>query len=234
MFIQPAVSPWKLQKLCASALLIFLIFVVGGCVTGKIEEPKYIVVKQDGVFELREYEERIVAETIVEGSFKDAPNVGFRRLADFIFGNNVAQSKVAMTAPVSQEPTSQKIAMTAPVSQESVSEEIAMTAPVSQESSAAGRWRITFTMPKAYTIETLPRPNNPAVTIRTLPATRFAVVRFSGRNRQSTVDEKTAELRNWAATQGLKDSGNVPLYARYDPPWVLWFWRRNEILIEVE
>jgi hypothetical protein len=24
-----------------------------------------------------------------------------------------------------------------------------------------------------------------------------------------------------------------PVYARYNPPWTPWFWRRNEILIEL-
>ncbi|MGB5389315.1 MAG: heme-binding protein, partial [Thermoanaerobaculia bacterium] len=80
-----------------------------------IEQPSYEVLESDGQLELRRYEPYIVAETVVDAEFERAGNEGFRRLADYIFGNNRTQQKLAMTAPVSQT-TSEKIAMTAPVS----------------------------------------------------------------------------------------------------------------------
>lgn len=85
-----------------------------------VEEASYEVLESDGDFELRRYAPQIVAETLVEGDFKDVGNEGFRRLSGYIFGKNRKQQSVSMTAPVSQEPVSQKIAMTAPVNQESV------------------------------------------------------------------------------------------------------------------
>ena len=85
-----------------------------------IEEPKYQVIQIDGPFEIRQYAPVLIAETLVDGDMDEASNTGFRRIADFIFGNNQApdsnaSSKIAMTAPVTVEPVSVKIEMTAPV-----------------------------------------------------------------------------------------------------------------------
>ena len=70
-----------------------------------IEEPKFETVQREAKFEVRQYAPFIVAETWVEGDMDTASNRGFKRIADFIFGNNTtaqgAQSaKVAMTVPV--------------------------------------------------------------------------------------------------------------------------------------
>ena len=81
-----------------------------------IEEPRFKVLEKDGSFELREYSTHIVAETRVEAGFEDAGSLAFQRLFRYISGNNVAQQKIAMTAPVTQS-SSEKIKMTAPVSQ---------------------------------------------------------------------------------------------------------------------
>ncbi len=200
------------------ALLALLMIALEGCVTSKIEEPKFKVIQSESEFEIREYEPRIIAETRVSGEFADAPNRGFRILADYIFGNNTKKTEIAMTAPVSQEKN----------------ESIAMTAPVSQEKASNNEWIITFTMPSKYTMESLPRPNDNRVVIRQLPPGTFAAVRFSGLNSQNTVKEKTASLRSWLTSKNHKAKGSEPLYARYNPPWTPWFWRRNEILIELE
>lgn len=199
--------------------LLLLIFSLESCVTGKIEEPKFKIVLAENDFEIRDYEPRIVAETVVRGEFSEVANAGFRRLADYIFGNNTKREEIAMTAPVSQEPRSEKIAM---------------TAPVAQEKGADGNWVITFTMPSSYSMESLPKPNSELVVLRRLPSSKFAVVKFSGFNRQSTVLEKTAALEKWLSSKAFKSSGKEPLYARYNPPWTPWFLRRNEVLIELQ
>jgi len=74
-------------------------------------------------FEIRKYAPILIAETFVDGDMDEASNKGFRLIADYIFGNNQvvdsnANTKIAMTAPVTVEPVSQKIAMTAPVTVE--------------------------------------------------------------------------------------------------------------------
>ena len=59
----------------------------------------------------------------------------------------------------------------------------------------------------------------------------MAVVRFSGVARGDSFRSQTDALRRWAAARGLALRGPATL-AQYDPPWTLWFLRRNEVLIE--
>jgi hypothetical protein len=206
------------ESITRTARFCFISLSLGGCVTGTIEEPKYKIIESEGDFEIREYAPRIVAETVVSEGFDRAPNVGFRRLADYIFGNNESKQSIAMTSPVAQEPQSEKIAMTAPVGQERAKDNL---------------WVITFTMPSSYTMETLPKPKNPEVILKQLPASQFAAVRFTGFNRAQTVDNKTQELTKWLAKKSLQAEGPA-IYARYNPPWTPWFMRRNEILLKIK
>jgi effector-binding domain-containing protein len=181
-----------------------------------IEEPKYTVESKNDVYEVRKYESVIVAETRVEGAFEDAGNQAFRILADFIFGNNQAQTKIAMTAPVSQKPESKKIAMTAPVSQ----------------SKTAGGFLVQFTMPSEFTLETLPKPNDSRVSIKVLPAKRVAVIRYSGRWTESNYNEHLEKLRAALQKDSVQSKGE-PVLNRYNPPFIPWFLRRNEIWLEI-
>jgi len=207
--------------------MILGVGLIGGCVTGRIEEPKYDVVARHGDMEVRAYAPRLLAETVVDGSFERAPSEGFRRIAGFIFGKNKPGKEVAMTAPVEVTPTSRETN-----SNETDSAKIAMTAPVTQQASASGKWTITFTMPASYTMESLPKPVDDRVTVRQLQPMKYVALRFGGFNTRSNVDESIARLRKLAAAQGFKLRGE-PVYARYNPPWTPWFWRRNEILIEL-
>jgi len=129
-----------------------------------IEEATYNVLKKDNDFEIRDYAPHILAETIAEGDLEEAGNKAFNRLFRYISGENRSRDKVAMTAPVSQEQKGEKIQMTAPVGQRSVQD----------------HWAVSFMMPASYTLETLPEPEDPKVTLRQVPARRMAAVRYSG------------------------------------------------------
>ena len=180
-----------------------------------VEEPVFKSVLREGAFEIRDYPSLVVAEVTVTGGQKEAASRGFRLLASYIFGGNKRRQSIAMTAPVAQAP----------------SEKIAMTAPVTQTESA-GEWVVRFTMPSAYSMETLPEPNDPKVHLRALPPASFAVLRFSGLARKDNVAAKTAELEKLTGTHHLRAIGPASL-AQYNPPWTPWFMRRNEVLIPI-
>ncbi len=189
------------------------------------EEPKFELLRKEGNVEIRRYAPLIVAETIVDGDMDTASSRGFQVIAGYIFGKN---ERIAMTAPVVAEPQSsaEKIAMTVPVSIE----------PHNADDSAmagAQRWRIHFVMPSQYTLATLPKPLNPQVQLREIPAKTFAALTYSGFSTESSAQEKTDELRNWLKTQNIEPIGK-PQLARYNPPWTLPFLRRNEILQEIK
>ena len=182
-----------------------------------LEEPEYRSLERAGDFELRYYEPYIVAETMVNGSFSDVGKEGFRRLSGYIFGDNRTKASISMTAPVSQVAESEKIAMTAPVSQ-------------AQDN---GEWRITFTMPAEYTLQTLPQPLDPRVMLKQEPGRLTAAIRYSGTWSQERYEKHEQRLRALIQERGLQAVGE-PVFARYNPPFTLWFLRRNEVLIPVQ
>lgn len=203
------------------------------------EQPPYQVVGRVGEAEIRRYAPQIAAEAVVEGPVETARNEGFRRVAGYIFGDNTTRASVAMTAPVVQGREagggSQSIAMTSPVVQSRAgqSQSIAMTSPVVQQPAGTETWSIQFIMPSKYTLETLPRPNDPRVRLVEIPARTFAVVRFSGLGRPAAVAEHERALDDALKGSAWRVTGEAVTWY-YDPPWTLPFMRRNEVARPVE
>ena len=109
-------------------------------------------------------------------------------------------------------------------------EKIPMTVPVRRAGEEGGA--LSFFAPSRYSADTLPRPFDQMVSIEQFPAGRYAVLRFSGTTSQSRVAAKLTELRNWIKAKGLSQKEPSVWYLdRYDPPWTLWFWRTNELLV---
>lgn len=202
-------------------LLWFFTLLIFSNTAMAIEEPKFTLLEKDQAFELRDYAPKIIAEVEVDGDMRESSRKGFRLIADFIFGNNEVQFG-----------KSEKISMTAPVSIEALSAKISMTAPVGVQHASKG-WKVYFVMPSQHTLETLPKPNNPLVSIKKIPSQKLAVVRFSGLVNEEKMVKKVAELTHWIENKKLIMLG-TPELARYNPPWTLPFLRRNEVLIEVE
>ena len=182
-----------------------------------VEKAKYAVLEKEGDFEIRQYDPQIVAETFVASNLEEAGNEGFRRLYAYISGDNQKKQSISMTAPVGQETSSEKIAMTAPVSQEKKDD----------------RWRITFLMPAEYTREMLPEPDDERVILAEEPGRLMAAVKYSGTWSEEGYRKNKALLEEYIRTRGLTKAG-AAVWARYDPPFMPWFLRRNEVLIPVE
>ena len=199
-----------------SGLLLGACSVVG--IRDGTEQPQYEVVGHAGGAEIRRYGPRIAAQTTVQAGEIDARSQGFRRLAAYIFGANTTRSSIAMTAPVAQSVAGARIAM---------------TAPVAQGAGEDGGWTIQFFMPAAATMETLPIPTDPAITLVTVPAKTIAALRFSGSTASDAVAARQAELARLLVGTDWQTHG-APLAWFYDPPWTLPFMRRNEVAVAVE
>lgn len=171
-----------------------------------VEEPRYTVLVSEPPFELRRYAAFTVAQTQISGDFDAASRSGFRRIAAYIFGDNVqaeqgVQRKISMTAPVTVTPQDQG-------------------------------WRVHFVMPSTESVQTLPQPLNAQIQLRPVPEHETVAVRFSGFTTQASMQEQTERLRTWAQVRNLKLSPTAQV-ARYDDPFT-WPWnRRNEILIDL-
>ena len=195
-------------------LLCLIGLIMAAPTANAVEEPQWTLVYEDGAFSIRDYAPTVVAETHVSGERGAAINAGFRRLARFIFGGNEPNREIAMTAPVAQRPAGERIAMTAPVSQVASNE----------------GWVVTFYMPPGSRLEDMPRPLDDSVVLREEAARRVAVLRFSGLATQSNLARHADELRQRVEGRGEVASGDVS-YAFYNPPWILPWARRNEVMI---
>lgn len=180
------------------------------------ESPKYEVIHKEDSFEIREYDPYVVAKTTVSGSFKDAQSKAFRKLAGYIFGKNIQEQKIAMTAPVEMQ-RSQKIAMTSPV----------------QMTKDNNNHVMTFSMPSKYTIEDLPTPIDKDILLEKIPKKLIASIQFSWQTSDKRNKEKAILLKKWVEKQGHYKIISSYSYAGYNPPWTIPFLRRNEIHFEV-
>ena len=166
------------------------------------EQPPYRVAQADGAFELRDYGSHLVAEVQVRGTRDGAIGTGFRKLAGYIFGGNDRGEKIAMTVPVAQSP---------------------------QED---GIWTIRFMMPASFRPETLPAPKDGSIRFVTVAPERQVALSFTGLRGDRVIEEKAAELRDWAASRGLTITAGPHFYF-YDGPMTLPWNRRNEVAFTV-
>ncbi len=182
------------------------------------EEPSYKILTNYEDFEVREYEPILIAQTIVNESFENAGNVGFRILAKYIFGDNQSRTKISMTAPVGQV-------------EKATSQKIEMTAPVSLLKQASG-YAVQFTMPKEFTTQNLPVPNDARIEIIEIPSRKVAVYKYSGSWSESRYQDKLTLFRAALKKSSVAVIGE-PTLARFNSPFMIWFLRRNEIWFEL-
>lgn len=173
------------------------------------EQPSYNLVFQQNGLEIRDYAPAVVVETQVVASRRDAAGDAFRSLFNYISGNNEASLEIPMTSPVAQ------------------------TYAGRERDNVSGKWAVRFFLPKDLSAEAIPEPLQLGVNIVTLSAQRFASVSFKGTQNDKKVAKNSARLREFIAQNGYRVSGQ-PVYAFYDPPFVPWFLRDNEILLPIE
>uniref|UniRef100_A0A061R8Y8 Heme-binding-like protein chloroplastic-like n=1 Tax=Tetraselmis sp. GSL018 TaxID=582737 RepID=A0A061R8Y8_9CHLO len=205
-----------------------------GQIFGKIdvEVPKHEVLPKPegatGKYDLRKYPSQVAAETAYDTGKGDRDS--FMRLAKYIgvFGkpeneqkDGEGGSKIAMTAPV----VSQPVSMTSPV----------VTTETGQDTTTASGEQgkvMQFLLPSKFTMENAPEPANPLVKLREMPERVLAVHSYSGYvnegNSESKKQALLAELENDKITVVGK-----PFLQRYNPPFTLGPFRRNEVAVEV-
>lgn len=189
-----------------SRQIVFFIFILMVQPAMAIEEPEFEVLQSNDDYEVRMYAPHIVAEVDVEGDDGDPGRAAFRILAGYIFGDNEAETKMSMTAPV----TSQAVG----------DDEKAL-------------YTYAFFMESEYTMETLPKPVDTRIRLVEKPARVVAARRYSGSWSTSNYQKNESVLMAALANDGVVLSGE-PYLARYNSPFTLWFMRRNELLVEIE
>jgi len=178
-----------------------------------IDEPDFKVVDKTDGYELRRYQSIVVAETKVRGGFEEASVPAFKRLVDYIQGDNFGGRKMPMMAPVHQQ---------------SLTETTARGAGDQQAD-----WLFQFVMPKEYQLSMVPKPRDDEVVVHQVPARTLAVRRYRGNWSEQRYRDNEGALVAAVEAAGLEPIG-APIFARYNAPFVPGFMRRNEVLLEVQ
>jgi SOUL heme-binding protein len=216
-----------MDALLIVTLPITAAWVIWSLYSSMVETLQYTVVEKRSMYEIRQYEPYIAIQTEVEGSTREAMSRGFTILANYIFGGNTANKSVAMASPV-METTSPKPLIE--VTNKSM--RVAMTSPVLEQKNGNKR-TITFTAPKEYTMDTLPKPNSDRVTFVTIPAKKYAVLRFTWYYTDAKIESKKKELQELLKRDNIQTLSE-PMFAWYNGPGTIPFLMRNEVLIQVE
>ncbi len=198
-------------------ITIIVLWSAWGYFSSRVEKTEYSVLESKNNYEIRLYPEHIVAQTLVKGSYMEALNQGFTIIAKYIFGGNTKKESIAMTSPV--------------VEKSSKSESIAMTSPVIA-TVEGGSHTIAFAMPRSYTLESLPTPNDNRIQIVTIPEKKMAAVRFSWIRTDARVQAKKQELLDLLKKDNITIVGEVQ-YAGYNALWTPPWMTRNEVMVEV-
>jgi hypothetical protein len=177
---------------------------------GAIEQPKFDVVERIEAVEIRRYPPHVVAQTLVTGDFDSAGNLGFRRLAGYIFGGNSEDLDISMTAPVALKP-----------------------GEIGKPTVGKSSYWVTFTMPIEYTISSLPEPDSETVELIVIPETYVAVLPYRGNWSEKRFEKYKAQLEATLAKQNSWEVRGDTSLLRYDAPFVPWFLRNNEVSLEV-
>ncbi len=83
--------------------IIAIVQVYGQSNSNKTEQQAYKLIYKDGPLEIRYYPPATYASVDLNGNYKESSGQGFRQLANYIFGGNQENQKIAMTAPVRME-----------------------------------------------------------------------------------------------------------------------------------
>jgi hypothetical protein len=197
-------------------LFITLLLATMSVMAHATEEPAFEVIQELEGAQVRAYASYVVAEVLVDGPADKAGSAAFPILAGYIFGKNKGERKLDMTAPVTQSAAPVKLEMTAPVTQ----------------ASAKGGYVVQFVLPRGVTLATAPEPLDPRVQLREVSGQRVAVIRYSGFWSQANYDEHLDKLQTILREAKIAWVGE-PVLSRYDPPYMPWFMRRNEIWLTV-
>lgn len=109
-------------------------------------------------------------------------------------------------------------------------ESISMTSPVSM--SLEDEMTMMFMVPKEFSKETLPKPENQNIKFIQMPQKKMAAITFGGWANDKKIEKYKAKLISVLAENNIKHNNTFSVLG-YNPPYEFLF-RRNEIIVELE
>ncbi|MEC8969268.1 MAG: heme-binding protein, partial [Bacteroidota bacterium] len=89
-----------------------------------------------------------------------------------------------------------------------------------------------FMVPKKYSLDELPKPNNSLITFQEVPSKTVAAIRFSGWANDLKIEKYKRELILSLEKEGINYNDQFYFFG-YNAPYEL-FNRRNEIIVELQ
>lgn len=171
----------------------------------ELETPAYQLIEKDGQFEIRKYDSMIIAITEINSNYRESTSTGFRRIANYIFGENDQNMEIAMTAPVIS------------------------SSPVNND----GIYDVAFVMPSKHSLSNLPDPNYNNVIVKEENLGKIAILRFGGWATEDKVIKYQKKLEMILIKKRYPINGDF-MVAQYNSPWALPPFRRNEIMVPIK
>jgi len=109
-------------------------------------------------------------------------------------------------------------------------EQISMTSPVKM--SLEEEMIVQFLVPKNFTKENLPKPDNSSIEFIEIPEKKMAAITFSGWANDKKIEKYKLQLIALLDKNQIKYTNNFSLLG-YNPPYELFF-RKNEIIVELD
>ena len=106
---------------------------------------------------------------------------------------------------------------------------IAMTSPVTMK--LYGNREMIFRMPSNYTLDNLPKANNPEINFMTIASCTKATIQYSGYSNKNIEERKKQELKKILERENIKHNNKFELLV-YNSPFEI-LNRRNEITINI-
>ena len=108
-------------------------------------------------------------------------------------------------------------------------ESIDMTSPVTMR--LYGNREMIFRMPSNYTLDNLPKANNPKINFMTIASCTKAAIQYSGYSNKNIEEKKIQELKNILERENIKHDNKFELLV-YNSPYKI-LNRKNEITINI-
>lgn len=109
-------------------------------------------------------------------------------------------------------------------------EKIAMTSPVAM--TLEDTTTMMFMVPKKYTKENLPTPNDASIEFKEMPAKKMAAITFNGWANDVKIESYKKKLIAALEKEEIKYSNNF-LFLGYNAPFEV-FNRKNEVIVELK
>jgi len=172
------VNPLAVTLIIAAIFVGGLAFASIAIGRGQYESAKFELLKKEGRFELRRYEELSLVASPMKVEGTKGRDGSFMRLFGYISGENASEAKISMTTPV-------------------------FVGADGKDSNV-----MSFVLPESVALSGSPQPSSGNVYLTEWDEGDYAVYRFAGLPRDKREDKALQKLKEWMTAQGLEAMGD--------------------------